>query len=104
MAHLLAASFNFQGRVRRTFYVLTDDKVGSGPRLRPGSLSKEPALEEVQPMETEPTEPTKQSTSSNTQPKPSSQATLAAKLAAQALKRKASDQPDTVTSKQRHKQ
>jgi hypothetical protein len=41
LAHALASSFNFQGRVKKTFYVLTDDKIGSGPRLRPHSLAKE---------------------------------------------------------------
>ncbi len=41
MAHALASSFNFQGRVKKTFYVLTDDKVGAGPRLRPQSLNKD---------------------------------------------------------------
>ncbi len=28
--------------MKKTFYVLTDDKVGSGPRLRPQALLKEP--------------------------------------------------------------
>jgi hypothetical protein len=41
MAHALASSFNFQGRVKKTFYVLTDDKVGAGPRLRPQALLKD---------------------------------------------------------------
>jgi hypothetical protein len=55
-AHLLASSFNFQGRVKKLFYVLTDDKVGSGPRLKPGVLSKSPekAKDQDQPMETDP--------------------------------------------------
>ncbi len=105
MAHLLASSFNFQGRVRKTFFVLTDDKVGSGPRLRPGSLSQEPAAEEVQPMETDHSE---QSTSTQAQHKTPSNgpktSTLASKLAAQAVKRKATDTPATSVSKQRLKQ
>jgi hypothetical protein len=37
----LASSFNFQGKVQKTFYVLTDDKVGAGPRLRPQALLKD---------------------------------------------------------------
>ena len=82
--------------------MLTDDKVWSGPRLRPGSLSQEPTTEEVQPMETDPSE---QSTSAQTQhktpPKEAKTPSLAAKLAA--LKRKASDPPATSVSKQRHK-
>jgi hypothetical protein len=41
LAHALASSFNFQGRVKKTFYVLTDDKVGAGPQLRPNSLAKD---------------------------------------------------------------
>jgi hypothetical protein len=111
MAHLLASSFNFQGRVKKTFYVLTDDKVGSGPRLRPGTLSQGPPVEEVQPMETEQSEQTEQSgqsTSSNTSRKMPSKGnrtpTLASKLAAQAVKRKASDPPASSVSKQRLKQ
>ncbi len=104
MAHLLASSFNFQGKVKKTFYVLTDDKVGSGPRLRPGSLSQEPAPEEVQPMETDSTE---QSTSSSKPLKTPGKAikspTLAAKLSAQSAKRKATDPPAPRDSKQRTK-
>ncbi len=66
LAHALASSFNFQGRVLKTFYVLTDDKVGAGPRLRPQSLNKDSdkdqgtsskesnvATEASQPMETD---------------------------------------------------
>jgi len=101
MAHLLASSFNFQGKVKRTFFVLTDDKVGSGPRLRPGSLSQEPTPEEVQPMETDSTD---QSTSSSkTSNKATKTPTLASKLAAQAVKRKATDPPAPRDSKQRTK-
>jgi len=115
MAHLLASSFNFQGRVKKTFYVLTDDKVGSGPRLRPGTLSQGPPVEEVQPMETEQSGPSgqseqseqsEQSTSSKTPHKAPSQGnrtpTLASKLAA--AKRKASDPPASNISRQRQKQ
>ncbi len=64
LAHALASSFNFQGRVKKTFYVITDDKVGAGPRLRPNSLAKEPNKDPdqesiqnsdtSQPMETDP--------------------------------------------------
>jgi hypothetical protein len=105
MAHLLASSFNFQGRVKKTFYVLTDGKVGSGPRLRPGSLSQEPTPEEAQPMETDSTE---QSTSSSKTPlktpsKATKTSTLASKLAAQAVKRKATDPPAPRDSKQHTK-
>jgi len=105
MAHLLASSFNFQGRVKKTFFVLTDDKVGSGPRLKPGSLSQEPTAEEVQPMETDHSE---QSTSTQSQHKTPSKGaktpSLASKLAAQAVKRKATDPPSSSVSKQRPKQ
>jgi len=34
----LASSFNFRGRLKQLFYVLTDDKIGSGPRPAPHSL------------------------------------------------------------------
>jgi len=84
--------------------VLTDDKVGSGPRLRPGSLSQEPSHDEAQPMETEPTE---QSTSSKsprkTPSKTSKTPSLASKLAAQSVKRKATDPTSAVSNKQRLK-
>jgi hypothetical protein len=78
--------------VKKLFYVLTDDKVGSGPRLRPGVLAKKdsgkeggPDQEMSQPMETDgdggdtsapPSQPTQAGL------------TLSAKLA---LKRKASE-------------
>lgn len=52
MAHLLAGSFNFQGKVKKIFYVLSDDKIGSGARLKPGILAQKPAVEET-PMETD---------------------------------------------------
>jgi hypothetical protein len=91
LAHALASSFNFQGRVRKTFYVLTDDKVGAGPRLRPNSLAKESdkgpdqGTDASQPMETDqPTAPPVMS--------------LSAKLAA---KRKATDNGAESASKAR---
>ncbi len=110
---MLASSFNFQGRVRKTFFVLTDDKVGSGPRLRPGTLSQAPA-DDVQPMETDPGEQSGSASpkqSSSTSPKPTQAAapktatatTLAAKLAAQSFKRKAADSPNPTAAKQRPK-
>lgn len=37
-AYRLASSFNFRGRLKQLFYVLTDDKIGSGPRPAPHSL------------------------------------------------------------------
>jgi hypothetical protein len=108
MAHLLASSFNFQGRVKKTFFVLTDDKIGSGPRLRPSSLSQGPSTEEVQPMETEQSEQSEQSTSSTISHKTPSKGgkppTLSSKLAAQSVKRKATDPPASNASKQRPKQ
>jgi hypothetical protein len=91
LAHALASSFNFQGRVRKTFYVLTDDKVGSGPRLRPNSLAKEAdkdsgqSQESSQPMETDP-------------PAIPPVMSLSAKLAA---KRKATDSGADSTAKAR---
>jgi hypothetical protein len=91
LAHALASSFNFQGRVRKTFYVLTDDKVGSGPCLCPNALSKDTSkdpdqgTESAQPMETDP--PTAPPVMS-----------LSAKLAA---KRKATDSGADSASKAR---
>jgi hypothetical protein len=52
LAHLLAGSFNFQGKVKKIFYVLSDDKIGSGARLKPGILAQKPAVDET-PMETD---------------------------------------------------
>jgi hypothetical protein len=99
LAHALASSFNFQGRVKKTFFVLTDDKVGSGPRLRPQSLLKEtdknPSTdkgpEPSQPMETD-SEPTSDARPAQGPPKVLS---LSAKLAA---KRKATDSADSADS------
>jgi hypothetical protein len=34
----LASSFNMRGKLRRLFYVLSDDHIGSGPRPAPHSL------------------------------------------------------------------
>jgi len=74
------------------FYVLTDDKIGSGPRLRPGVLAKKPAENDTdasQPMETdaEAADPPKSV---------STPQTLASKLAQAQLakKRKAAEQAD----------
>jgi hypothetical protein len=40
-AYRLAGGFNnFHGRLATIFYLLSDDKVGSGPRLAPGSKAK----------------------------------------------------------------
>jgi hypothetical protein len=109
LAHALASSFNFQGRVLKTFYVLTDDKVGAGPRLRPQSLNKSSiegqgtskqtnaSVEASQPMETDSTE------GSSTQPAavvPASSGglSLSAKLAA---KRKNTDGTESVAKARR---
>jgi hypothetical protein len=102
VAHLLASSFNFQGKVKKTFFVLTDDKVGSGPRLRPGALAQghtDEPTEEVQPMETD--NPVQSTSSTPTVAAP--QPTLSAKLAAQAVKRKATEQLSPATAKQKPK-
>ncbi len=98
LAHALASSFNFQGRVKKTFYVLTDDKVGAGPRLRPNSLAKEPhkdpdqestlSSDTTQPMETDPP----------TAPTAPPALSLSAKLAA---KRKATESAAETVAKAR---
>ncbi len=94
---MLASSFNFQGKVKKTFFVLTDDKVGSGPRLRPGVLSQ--PVNSVEPMDTDHSETTSSPKQSTSKAQPTSLPTsLSAKLAA--LKRKASDQPDSGAGKQ----
>jgi hypothetical protein len=96
LAHALASSFNFQGRVRKTFFVLTDDKVGAGPRLRPQALLKPAETDPAQPMEIDGS--TSQPVPTSRQPAP--ELTLAAKLAA--AKRKASEAADApATAKAR---
>ena len=110
LAHALASSFNFQGRVLKTFYVLTDDKVGAGPRLRPQSLNKgsdkgqgtsskeiSVAAEASQPMETD----TNESAGSQpvaVAPAGSGGLSLSAKLAA---KRKNTDGVESVAKARR---
>ncbi len=94
----------------KTFYVLTDDKVGAGPRLRPQSLNKDSdkgqgtsskevsvAAEASQPMETDAVE------SAGSQPVAvvpagSGGLTLSAKLAA---KRKNTDGVESVSKARR---
>ncbi len=107
LAHALASSFNFQGHVKKTFYVLTDDKVGSGPRLRPQSLAKEPGKDAEPATNMETSTPEDGSESSSAQPRAtaptqgtSSHAglTLSAKLAA---KRKATESVDSPSKARR---
>ncbi len=99
LAHLLAGSFNFQGKVKKIFYVLSDDKIGSGARLKPGILAKKPNTDET-PMDTDVVvvehagdvaEVQGPSGSARTIPLQ----TLSQKLAA---KRKATEQPDSYAS------
>jgi hypothetical protein len=97
LAHALAKSFNFQGHVKKIFYVLTDDKVGAGPRLRPNALADTSVTEPTadQPMETDTSEVAVVDNSESTPQQPS----LSAKLSA--LKRKAAEPADPGTSKAR---
>jgi len=92
---MLAGAFNFQGRVRKTFYVLTDDKIGSGPRLKPGVLAQKPVAEsgDGAPMETD-----ADSVEDESPPPAVTPMTLAAKLAAQSNKRKATETLASDTS------
>jgi len=51
-AYRLANSFNLRGRLKQLFHVLTDDKIGSGPRPAPHSLQnvqKGPAPQAIAP-------------------------------------------------------
>ncbi len=91
LAQALASSFNFQGRVRKTFYVLSDDKVIVGGRRQLATQAPADA-DSAQPMETDAPDP-----APTTAAKPSSTSTqsLAAKLSANlASKRKATEPPD----------
>jgi hypothetical protein len=97
LAHLLAGSFNFQGKVKKTFYVLSDDKIGSGARLKPGILAKKPSNDET-PMETDvvivaESEPVQGTSTGSARTAPLQ--TLSQKLAA---KRKATESPDSYAS------
>jgi hypothetical protein len=96
LAHALAGSFNFQGRVKKIFHVLTDDKVGAGPRLRPQSLVKPISSDQAQPMETD-TEQNEVAIIDT--PGASQKPTLSAKLAAH--KRKAAEPTDAGVAKAR---
>jgi len=47
-AYRIAGSFNnFHGRLTTIFYLLSDDKVGSTPRFKPGSKAKPSQMEVV---------------------------------------------------------
>ncbi len=97
----MAGAFNFQGKVKKTFYILTDDKIGSGPRLKPGVLSKKPPAEKQDddpPMEID----AHAEDSAAPDPAPA-KLTLAAKLAAQSHKRKANENlsPETIVKAKR---
>ncbi len=123
LAHALARSFNFQGRVHKIFYVLTDDKVGAGPRLPPQSLLKpatidltEEAMDTDAPTvnsqseTSEVTEVTGESSTSTVSkppsqpPQPQSQqstSTPSSKLASMAAKHKNADPINTEAAKSR---
>ncbi len=52
MAYRLCLSFNnFHGKLRQLFHVLSDDKVGSAPRFRPGSLAESKKSDEDMDVE-----------------------------------------------------
>lgn len=60
-AYKLASSFNLRGHLRQLFHVLSDDKIGSGPRLAPHSLQhaqKAPQQQSTAPATTAQTEKT----------------------------------------------
>jgi len=126
LAHALARSFNFQGRVHKIFYVLTDDKVGAGPRLPPQSQLKpatidltEEAMDTDAPTgnstlsqseASEVTEVTGESSTSTLSkppsqpPQPQSQqstSTPSSKLASMAAKRKNADPINAEAAKSR---
>lgn len=99
LAQALASSFNYQGRVRKTFYVLSDDKVVAGVRRTPLASKSGTSTETVQPMETD-SEPTV----APVVPSQPSQPTLAAKLSASlANKRKATEPPEQSGSNDKPK-
>ena len=99
----MARSFNFQGRVKKIFYVLTDDKVGAGPRLRPHALVETSENESAidQPMDTDTSDVVVVNRTEGSTDNSQQSSTLSAKLAAQALKRKATEPANPGTSKSR---
>jgi hypothetical protein len=103
LAHALARSFNFQGRVKKIFHVLTDDKVGAGPRLRPHALVETSKNESAvdQPMDTDTSDVVVVNRTEGSTDNSQQFSTLSAKLAAQALKRKATEPANPGTSKSR---
>ncbi len=94
LAQALASSFNFQGRVRKTFYVLSDDKVVAGVRRPPQTSQASKSSTETeadQPMETDTTETVAPIVPSQ----PPGAQSLAAKLSANlAIKRKTTEPPE----------
>jgi hypothetical protein len=103
LAQALASSFNFQGRVRKTFYVLSDDKVIVGGR-RQLQASQAPAnTDSSQPMDTDTSDPSDPGPTTAPKAAPAAQ-TLAAKLSANlAMKRKATDPPDNPAGSDKSK-
>ncbi len=100
LAQALASSFNFQGRVKKTFYVLSDDKVVVGPRVRAQAQATPDIAEKdaVQAMETD----------GDLAPvqvqQPSAPQSLAAKLSANlAIKCKATEPADQSGASDRSK-
>jgi hypothetical protein len=100
LAQALASSFNYQGRVRKTFYVLSDDKVVAGVRRTPLASKSSTSTETVQPMETD-TEP---AVAPVVPSQPTGAPTLAAKLSASlANKWKATEPPEQSGSNDKPK-
>ncbi len=98
LAQALASSFNFQGKVKKTFYVLSDDKVTLGPKVRAPAASAATEKDVVQAMETD------NDVAPNRVQQPAVQPSLAAKLSASlALKRKATEPADQSGSTDRSK-
>ncbi len=103
LAQALASSFNYQGRVRKTFYVLSDDKVVAGVRRTPLASKSSTSTETVQPMETD-TEPAVAPVVPSQPSHPTGVPTLAAKLSASlANKRKATEPPEQSGSNDKPK-
>jgi len=117
LAHALARSFNFQGRVHKIFYVLTDDKVGAGPRLPPQALLKLATIdltEEAMDTDVTPgnstlsqsevsevTEVTEDASKTASQQQSQSASTPSSKLAALKAKRKNTDPINAEAAKSR---
>jgi hypothetical protein len=104
LAQALASSFNFQGRVKKTFYLLSDDKVTVGSRARVTATAATAAEKDVAEKDAVQAMETDGDVAPVPAKAPSGAQSLAAKLSANlAAKRKASEPADQSGASDRTK-